>query len=369
MSLSPCQLHPRQTCQFVCVCCEVEVCTSCLLLGPHRDPVTFQPHASHAVRLEDNRDGQQTVPVFAHEDPFRGTRKRAADVTYRSVWPDSSACIPHVSVAWEHRSHIPKIVHFVWLNPQNELAMRPPKPDEYVALERGWQLHNPDFKVWRWDGSACRELVRQHVPHMLSAYDGYSHWVCRVDMVRWVILFVYGGVYVDADFLALRPIPEYLLHHELVVLQDRSGSIQNCFALARAGYRAFSAIANEFLACYSADADIDVLGTTGPHMLARIGLGAFPGVYVECDESIFLGLHWTDFKHDGTDGIVTKIFEGSLFVWWCCSLSFAFDADQFTFFFRWPPIHVCFRSGPRPHTTAGYLCNCARRLRLIESCS
>jgi hypothetical protein len=133
-------------------------------------------------------------------------------------------------------------------------------------------------------------------------------------MVRWVILFVHGGVYVDADFLALRPIPEYLLHHELVVLQDRSGSIQNCFALARAGYRAFSAIAHAFLEGYTVNpnVDVDVLNTTGPHMLARIGLGAFPGVYVECDESIFLGLHWTDFKRDGTDEIVDRMLEGAL---------------------------------------------------------
>ena len=47
-------------------------------------------------------------------------------------------------------------------------------------------------------------------------------------------------------------------------------------------------------------------------MLARIGLGAFPGVYVECDESIFLGLHWTDFKREGTDEIVDRMLEGAL---------------------------------------------------------
>ena len=49
------------------------------------------------------------------------------------------------------------------------------------------------------------ELVARHVPWFLDRFRGFEHPIQRADAVRYVILYLYGGVYVDLDYECLRP--------------------------------------------------------------------------------------------------------------------------------------------------------------------
>jgi inositol phosphorylceramide mannosyltransferase catalytic subunit len=90
---------------------------------------------------------------------------------------------------------IPKLLHQIWLGPR-------PAPQEWTET---WREVNPDFTYRLWDEDALEELglrnddvFRRYLTEGL--YDGAA------DVARIEILHHLGGVYADADSVALRPL-------------------------------------------------------------------------------------------------------------------------------------------------------------------
>jgi mannosyltransferase OCH1-like enzyme len=92
---------------------------------------------------------------------------------------------------------IPKILHQIWLGPR-------PEP---LAWTRTWREMNPDFEYRLWTDDAIDRMG-------LRNDDVYRRFVCgdiydgAADVARAEILLRYGGVYVDADSVALRPLAD-----------------------------------------------------------------------------------------------------------------------------------------------------------------
>jgi mannosyltransferase OCH1-like enzyme len=93
------------------------------------------------------------------------------------------------------RRMIPRLVHQIWLGPR-------PAP---LTWTETWREMNPDFTYRLWDEDAIDELelhnddvYRRYVVEGL--YDGAA------DVARIEILHRFGGVYADADSVALRPL-------------------------------------------------------------------------------------------------------------------------------------------------------------------
>ena len=54
------------------------------------------------------------------------------------------------------------------------------------------------------------ELVEKHFPEYLSLYRSFPYNVQRWDTIRYMILYVYGGVYTDLDTECFKPIEPLL---------------------------------------------------------------------------------------------------------------------------------------------------------------
>ena len=89
---------------------------------------------------------------------------------------------------------IPKIIHQVW-----EGRTEPCMPTRLQILARTWREQNPDWEYHLWNGEEMDELVEKHFPEYLSLYRSFSYNVQRWDTIRYMILYVYGGVYTDLD--------------------------------------------------------------------------------------------------------------------------------------------------------------------------
>jgi mannosyltransferase OCH1-like enzyme len=90
---------------------------------------------------------------------------------------------------------IPRSIHQVWIGPR-------PAPLQWT---RSWAQVNPDFTYRLWDDDAIEEFgLVNHVVYQrfmrAQIYDGAA------DVARAEILHRHGGVYVDADSIALRPL-------------------------------------------------------------------------------------------------------------------------------------------------------------------
>ena len=123
---------------------------------------------------------------------------------------------------------IPKLIHFIWVG--NE-ARRPDNcMDSWRALNPGW-----DFRVW--GNAELNGLDWINRSHMTAMYDRELNGVA--DMMRWEILHAHGGIVVDADSIALRPLDDHLLDCEAFACWEneiaRPGLIAAGYFGAKAG--------------------------------------------------------------------------------------------------------------------------------------
>lgn len=102
---------------------------------------------------------------------------------------------------------IPKILHVIWLGP-NEY------PAESIPKLSNWLLHHPDWELYFWTDR--EDIVLPH-PRAIkkTAYvvDGLTSYFSKAmnygemsDFIRFSILYDFGGVYVDHDVNCLRRI-------------------------------------------------------------------------------------------------------------------------------------------------------------------
>jgi Glycosyltransferase sugar-binding region containing DXD motif len=169
---------------------------------------------------------------------------------------------------------IPKIIHQVWIGEH-------PPPRE--CLE-SWRALHPDWEHRLWtdgtaaslDGCDAANVCRIEFPlrnqHLFDATPNFSG---KVNVLRYEILEQHGGVYVDADMLCLKPLPDDITSNRLVsVYEDELGSpglINNCLLGAPAG----SPILRELIADLHAKTADDVSRIpswriTGPQALTAI---------------------------------------------------------------------------------------------------
>lgn len=91
---------------------------------------------------------------------------------------------------------IPKVFHRIWVG-----AVEPP---QHWRWERSWRRLHPDWELVTWTDETLPPLRNQRW------FDAAASPAQRSDIARYDLLLRYGGVYLDVDFQALRPIDELL---------------------------------------------------------------------------------------------------------------------------------------------------------------
>lgn len=94
---------------------------------------------------------------------------------------------------------IPKIIHQIWIGNK-------PAP---LKLMETWKNKHPDFEYIFWNESEIinRDLLLecQDKINMINEING------KADIIRWEILYQYGGVFIDADSICLESLDEYFM--------------------------------------------------------------------------------------------------------------------------------------------------------------
>lgn len=164
---------------------------------------------------------------------------------------------------------IPKIIHQVW-----EGRTEPKMPTRLQILARTWREQNPDWEYHLWNGEEMDELVEKHFPEYLSMYRSFPYNVQRWDTIRYMILYVYGGVYTDLDTECFRPMTPLLENvtigfGEEPPIPTKPIRIGNAFLVSEKGNPGWLTILNEILTnTEEKESAIEtVMHSTGPNRI------------------------------------------------------------------------------------------------------
>ena len=97
---------------------------------------------------------------------------------------------------------IPKVTHQVWMQGWDQL------PQKFHANVEKLRKMNPTWEHKTWDESQLRKACEEYGPECVAKFDSFEHFMQKVDFGRYVILYLYGGVTVDCDMEAIKPLDE-----------------------------------------------------------------------------------------------------------------------------------------------------------------
>ncbi|KAI0353597.1 hypothetical protein OH77DRAFT_1497294 [Trametes cingulata] len=99
---------------------------------------------------------------------------------------------------------IPRIIHQTWKS-----ETLPPK---WANVSQGCRDMMPDYEYKLWTDAGAREFIAEHYSWFLDTFDGYKYPIQRADVIRYFVLYHYGGIYIDLDIGCLRRVDPLLVH-------------------------------------------------------------------------------------------------------------------------------------------------------------
>lgn len=162
---------------------------------------------------------------------------------------------------------IPKLLHQTWKTEEI--------PTEFIAYAKSWREKNPDWCYRLWSDRAIRNFIKANYPDFLTLYDSYDINIKRVDFFKYLVLYHYGGLYVDMDFECLKPFDHLLDQEDTCILglepeqhanqlYKRAQLTCNAIMASSPGHRFWEHV---FKTLIKYSDKKDVLESTGPIML------------------------------------------------------------------------------------------------------
>jgi len=95
---------------------------------------------------------------------------------------------------------IPKLIMQTWKN--NHV------PDHWLPSQLSVKKFMPKWKYVFMTDEDNRNFCAKHFPDLLDFYDGLQYNIQRADVIRYMFLYVHGGIYMDLDIELINPLDE-----------------------------------------------------------------------------------------------------------------------------------------------------------------
>jgi hypothetical protein len=114
---------------------------------------------------------------------------------------------------------IPKIIHQIWIGPHT--------PPSYMMST--WKIKHPDYEYILW--TEAEVLKRGFIFETQAKIDIMPEYCGKSDLMRYEILYKYGGIFIDADSICINPFDDYFMVNPVFLTYEnenvRKGLISN----------------------------------------------------------------------------------------------------------------------------------------------
>lgn len=115
-----------------------------------------------------------------------------------------------------------KIIHQIWLQGFKEA---PKEIQKYMKINKKL---NPDFKYEFWNESKIINLMIKY--GYINTYNEFIYMHQKIDFAKYVILYYYGGIYIDGDAICQKPLTPLLeenINYDLIVSKLNCNMVEN----------------------------------------------------------------------------------------------------------------------------------------------
>ncbi|MFI5140455.1 MAG: glycosyltransferase [Sphingobacteriales bacterium] len=113
---------------------------------------------------------------------------------------------------------IPKIIHQIWLGDQGK------RPQDMMNT---WKEKNPGWHYKLWTEKEVEKINLKCKEHYESFGNNY---VGKSDILRYEILFRFGGIFMDADATCLQALPDEMVYHDSWAVYELDSSMPGYLA-------------------------------------------------------------------------------------------------------------------------------------------
>jgi hypothetical protein len=188
---------------------------------------------------------------------------------------------------------IPKIIHQLWIGSK-------PAPTNHMDT---WKNKNPDFEYIRWNESEL--IARNMTIECQERVDEMVEINGKADIIRWEILYKYGGVFLDADSICIEPIDDTLMNCKYFAGWEQEQLRKGLIATGTMGFPPKHPLVKDAIDWIKANCvDIHKIGlmawqTVGPGLLTRMyNTGKYTDMTI-FPSYTFLPIHCTGAEYKG----------------------------------------------------------------------
>jgi inositol phosphorylceramide mannosyltransferase catalytic subunit len=163
---------------------------------------------------------------------------------------------------------IPKLIH--------QTAKTADIPEQWRAYQQKVRDLHPDWTYRLWTDDDNLALVKSELPDFVDVFTKLPKNIMRADVIRYVLMYLRGGLYLDLDYEMLKPLGD-LAKYDCVLAMETPGGfgpesrVANAFFASAPGHPFFKAVLDELRASPPIGTpDVEVLGATGPAFISRV---------------------------------------------------------------------------------------------------
>lgn len=179
---------------------------------------------------------------------------------------------------------LPKLIHQIWLGPKEP-------PWEWI---QSWKRLNPTWEHRLWRDPEMQFLISNWKQY--QDLEGTPDvWGARTDLFRYEVLYKFGGMYVDADVEALRPLDDEFAQQSLFFTYEsesaRPGLVTGAVMGAYEGHPFLANLINQISLMTTMHSRPN-WQQVGPGLITR-SLQKFPGIYKIYPSGYFMPEHYS----------------------------------------------------------------------------
>ena len=163
-------------------------------------------------------------------------------------------------------SHIPKIIH------QTAPKDKSKWDSVWEDCQKSWLNHfpKPEYEHMMWYDEDLEQLIKNDFPWFYDTYMDYDKNIKKIDIARNFILYKYGGIYADMDYMCMKNFYDKLPSNKVSICESpykKWENVQNALMASPKEHPFWLNVVEEAKKHTKED---DVLKSTGPILLTNM---------------------------------------------------------------------------------------------------